>query len=93
MAASVSGPKDQLLKCLRCSSAMLPGFLSVQQQSFPFEWVMQLAELNGPDGRNVYGWGDDARRSSGQRLQIEASRRRVTAMRCEGCGMIELKAV
>ena len=79
--------------CLRCSGAMIPCLLSVRQQAFPFEWVMQIDALNGPDGRNVCGWGAAAKRSAQQRRQLEASRRQVTALRCATCGMVELGAI
>jgi hypothetical protein len=62
----------------------------VRQQSFPLEWVMQIPELNGPGGKNVYGWGADAARSSDQRREVEKSRRPVIAMRCPECGMLQL---
>ena len=83
---------DEALTCLRCSGHMVAGALTVQQQPFPVEWVMQITALNGPQGRNVYGWGPEAERSKGQRREVEASRSAVVAMRCTACGMIELRA-
>ena len=84
--------EDEALICLRCSGHMVAGSLIIRQQPFPIEWVMQVAGLNGPDGRNVYGWGPEAERSKVQRREVEASRSAVVAMRCAACGMIELRA-
>ncbi|QBM76629.1 hypothetical protein E2E30_13245 [Sphingomonas sp. AAP5] len=77
--------------CLRCDGQLTRGHLRIEQQPFPVEWVIEVAELNGPGGRNVYGWGAKAERSSDQRRLVEESRSLVTAMRCTECGMIELR--
>lgn len=78
--------------CLRCGGEWTRGHLRIEQQPFPVEWVIEIAELNGPQGRNVYGWGASAEQSSKQRRLVEESRSLVTAMRCTDCGMIELRA-
>lgn len=83
---------DEVSACLRCSGHLIAGSLTLQQQPFPVEWVMQIVALNGPGGRNVYGWGPEAERSKAQRREVEASRSEVMAMRCTSCGMIELRA-
>lgn len=74
---------------------MAPGFLQhkgISRGKFnparvPFP-AMQLPELNGSDGRNVFGWGDEDQRLKEQRRQIEASWRVVVAARCANCGTI-----
>lgn len=83
-------PEGQL--CLRCSCEMVPGLLDLRQQPFPLEWLKMIPELNGPGGRNVYGWGADAARSSDQRRAVDQSRLRVVALRCPECGTLELRA-
>lgn len=83
--------EDVSSKCLRCAGVLTRGFLRIEQQPFPVEWVKEVAELNGPQGRNVYGWGVSAEQSSKQRRQVEESRSLVTAMRCTDCGMLELR--
>lgn len=89
---SESNVENPVLRCLRCSSPMESGFLHIEQGGFPIKWIVEVPELNGPKGRNVYGWGEDAKRSSAQRRVIKASRRPVKAMRCMKCGMLELNA-
>lgn len=79
-------------RCLRCSGTMKAGFVNAEQQTFPLEWVELIEELNGPEGENVYGVGERARRSRELRDRLDASRRRVTAFRCAGCGSVELVA-
>lgn len=83
---------QSLRQCLRCSGLMQAGFLHAQQQTFPLEWVALIEELNGPEGENVYGLGQRARRSRELRNRLDASRHRVTAFKCAACGSIELVA-
>ena len=71
---------------------MVPGKLDIRQHPFPIEWVAQIDELNGPEGRNVFGWGPEAKRSEALRREVEASRRIVSALRCTTCGTLELRA-
>ena len=71
---------------------MQEGRLNVKRQTFPIEWIAIIPGLNGPQGKNVVGWGSDAQASKIEREQLEKSRRPISAWRCVRCGRLELRA-
>jgi hypothetical protein len=64
--------EDEAPLCLRCSRPMIASTLTIKQQPFPVEWVMQITGLSGTDGHNDYGWGSDWKECRQVRLSIVA---------------------